>query len=568
MAKHEAHAIPAQPLSSLEGRILSQGKTLLTRFAAAGRPDHRRYQRARRIYALDDDELDAGKRLSPGERTPQLPQLVTSIRNAVADMCDNVPEVLFFPETEGLEEVARDLTDIMGYTLEQRQFAQTYRQVCEDKFVTGVGVYQIFWDETLEPGGGIDVIRWPAEALYTDPTTDDYRQGRAIFKVSRHPRSWFAEHYPNQYRYIGADEPILMEEASFPDDEPMIHLVEYWYRRYDASRGRYTLHSAHLAGGALLDASEPTAPQGVYLHGRYPFVLDGYRQVSGRYLGMIDDLYPLQEAANRYARYEDRNARLSSRQRFLVNEASGLNAADVADCDQEILTARTINESAVRQLAAAPLNPQIPAAKLRYLEMIKEESGQNLFNRGETGGGVTAASAIQALQEAGNKISRSNLAATSQAVASLSQQALWLMCQFFQPRRSFYLTGRSGGLTRLLTEARTVGLSSREITAGFGHPPYLARVQIRKSNPLRIQARNELILQAAQYAQKAGTGIRASVLFQMLNLEGDTDELVRILEEEEKRAASSEAMTPMPQSSEDIKSPSTESRQPGPLAPK
>lgn len=98
--------------------------------------------------------------------------------------------------------------------------------------------------------------------------------------------------------------------------------------------------------------------------------------------------------------------------------------------------------------------------------------------------------------------------------------------------------------------------------------PYLARVQIRKSNPLRIQARNELILQAAQYAQKAGTGIRASVLFQMLNLEGDTDELVRILEEEEKRAASSEAMTPMPQSPEGIKSPSTESRQPGPLAPK
>ena len=126
-----------------------------------------------------------------------------------------------------------------------------------------------------------------------------------------------------------------------------------------------------------------------------------------------DSLYPLQEAADRYARYEDRNARLSSRQRFLVNEASGLNAADVADCDQEILTARTINESAVRQLATAPLNPQIPAAKLRYLEMIKEESGQNLFNRGETGGGVTAASAIQALQEAGNKISRSNLAATS-----------------------------------------------------------------------------------------------------------------------------------------------------------
>ena len=89
-------------------------------------------------------------------------------------------------------------------------------------------------------------------------------------------------------------------------------------------------------------------------------------------------------------------------------------------------------------------------------------------------------------------------------------------------------------------------------------------MQIRKSNPLRIQARNELILQAAQYAQKAGSGIRPSVLFQMLNLEGDTDELVRILEEEEKRAAASKAPQPL----EDGKSPSPERLQPGLSAPK
>jgi hypothetical protein len=40
------------------------------------------------------------------------------------------------------------------------------------------------------------------------------------------------------------------------------------------------------------------------------------------------------------------------------------------------------------------------------LQAIKEESGQNLFNRGESRGGVTAASAILALQEAGSKRSR------------------------------------------------------------------------------------------------------------------------------------------------------------------
>lgn len=524
---------PEQKLTEAEALILAQGRTLLTRFITASREDHRRYRRARRIYALDDGERDAGQTLSPGESTPQLPQLVTSIRNAVADMCDNRPEVIFFPEREGLEDIARDLTDIMGHILEERSFPEVYRQVCEDKFVTGLGIYQIFWDEGLDEGGGIDVIRWPAEALYTDPTAEDFGEGRAVFKVSRHPVSWFYQHYPDKAAFIGADEPLLLEDKSREDDEPSVHLVEYWYRIYDAASGRTRIHCAHFAGGALLDASQLTAPEGVYTHGLYPFVLDGYRKVSGRYLGMIDDLYPLQEAANRYARYEDRNARLSARQRFLVNEASGLSAADVADCDKEILTARSINENAVRQLNASPLNPQISASRLRYLEMIKEESGQNLFNRGETGGGVTAASAILALQEAGNKISRSNQAATSQAIARLAQQALALMCQFFQPRRSFYITGRSDGATALFTRARTVGLSARQIAAAGEHPPYLTRIRIRKCNPLQLQARAETIMNAAALAQQAGNPLKTSDIFRLLNLDGEYDRLIETLKENE-----------------------------------
>lgn len=540
MTEQSPHERPQQKLTEAEAMILAEGETLLRRFITGSRADHRRYQRARRIYALDDSERDAGQTLSPGEETPQLPQLVTSIRNAVADMCDNRPEVVFFPEREGLEEIARDLTDIMGHILEERRFPEVYRQVCEDKFVTGLGVYQIFWDEGLSPGGGIDVIRWPAESLYIDPTADDFTEGRAVFKVSRHPISWFFQHYPDKAVFIGADEPLLSGQLEHPDDEPLVHLVEFWYRRYDAATGRTTIHNAHFAGGALLDASQPDAPQGVYAHGQYPFVLDGYRRVNGRYLGMIDDLYPLQEAANRYARYEDRNARLSARQRFLVNEASGLSAADVADCDKEILTARTINENAVRQLNASPLNPQIAASRLRYLEMIKEESGQNLFVRGETGGGVTAASAIMALQEAGNKISRSNQAATSQAIAILAQQALALMCQFFQPRRSFYITGRTAGATALFARARTVGLSAREIAAGAERPPYLTRIRIRKYNPLQLQARAETIMNAASLAQSSGAPLPASRIFRLLNLDGEYDQLVDMLEQEEAATAAEE----------------------------
>jgi len=187
----------------------------------------------------------------------------------------------------------------------------------------------------------------------------------------------------------------------------------------------------------------------------------------------------------------------------------------------------------VRPLTVAPLNPQIANSRATYLSMIKEESGQNLFNRGEVGGGVTAASAILALQEAGNKITRSNLAATTRAVTQVGRQVLWLICQFFQPRRAFYLTGKEGGLTGWLTEARAVALSGMELMDGKAYPPYLARVEIQRNQPLRIQARNELILKAAQLAQQSGAPLPASVIFSLLNLDGDSDRLVRALEDAE-----------------------------------
>ena len=64
-----------------------------------------------------------------------------------------------------------------------------------------------------------------------------------------------------------------------------------------------------------------------------------------------------------------------------------------------------MNKEGIKE-SLKPLNPYVMAHYNNKIEAIKEESGQSLFNRGESGRGVTAASAILALQEAGNKRSR------------------------------------------------------------------------------------------------------------------------------------------------------------------
>ena len=72
---------------------------------------------------------------------------------------------------------------------------------------------------------------------------------------------------------------------------------------------------------------------------------------------------------------------------------------------------------------------------LLKIQMMKEESGQNQSNRGEGGKGVTAASAIVALQEAGSKRSRNLISHFYDCFF----EVVWLMASRV---RQFYDEGR------------------------------------------------------------------------------------------------------------------------------
>ena len=119
-----------------------------------------------------------------------------------------------------------------------------------------------------------------------DPQEPDIQNARALIKVTWHPLSWFAAHYPEQAVYIGSDEGehenIGLNEAlsTLNGDEDRAMLMEYWYRRYDAKKRRYTINVAFMAGGALLENRT-----NVYNHGMYPFVMEPFNYIEGQPVG-------------------------------------------------------------------------------------------------------------------------------------------------------------------------------------------------------------------------------------------------------------------------------------------
>lgn len=117
--------------------------------------------------------------------------------------------------------------------------------------------------------------------------------------------------------------------------------MEYWYRRYDAKKKKYSINVAYFAGNALLDKMTD-----VYYHGLYPFVFDVYSRIEGQPVGegMVSELVPMMRYINRYAKYIDTNLRFSAKARLLSRKKNGIDLDQLANWEQDIVEGDSISE--------------------------------------------------------------------------------------------------------------------------------------------------------------------------------------------------------------------------------
>ena len=492
---------------------------------------HERAKEARSILLLQDPRQDAETASRrKDKRTLQLQTLKSTFNNCVADQMDNMPEAVMLPETKEMENVAEDLTDIVRFVLSQNQYESLHRRRVEDCFCTGTSVTQVAWDSDMDGGrGNVALVRWPIEAFLWDPAAENLQDGRAVFKVSWHPMSWFEQHYPEQYPFIGSDEAeysglgvAAAQEESRPADEQRAMLIEYWYRLYDAKLRRYTVNVAYLAGGAVLSHHTD-----VYRHGKYPFVLDVYTPIEGLPVGdgMVQELAPMMRYVNRYASYIDMNLRMASKGRLLVDRNAGLDKEALLDWETDVVEGDRIDPGALQWMQTQPFGGMATRQMMQLQADIKQDSGQNQFSRGETVGGVTAASAISALQEAGGKITRLRTHVFNQGFREIAAQVMWLISQFYDCRRVLYITGRQ-------VNADPERLFGKSLPGVTPPPPYTVQVQVQRRNPLRQQAQNDLFLQAYRLSAEAGQYFPLSALFEILHVDGK-ESILPLLRENE-----------------------------------
>ena len=522
-ARMDARAYGAceQPLDERQRMLVQRGYELFRFFYDQHREEHGEIREARKMRRLRPDKKSS---TSPAGST-----LNSSIDNVIADQVDNMPEAVMVPEREETMRSAEEMTDVVSFVLYQSGWEGKYQRLMEDAVVTGTGVAEVFWDGDADDGKGMaSVLCWHPEDFYPDPQYENIQDGRACFKATHTTIAWVEEHYPHAKGFVREDEYARQDTQALvqtPAGDEKVTLLDFWYKRYDAKKRRYRVHMAQLAGGALLFSSElgfgcgkDAYANGVYAHGKYPFVLYRYRVVPEHPFGtgLVHDYKDTQQTIDRYYKYIDDNARQSSRQRTFIRRNSGVNPDEVADMSRDIIVwdGGDIRE-VIQTTQTQPLNGQVFQMTQYLSDTMKQDCGQNQFARGEGGKGVTAFTAVKALQDAGTKITRWHTAGFKDSFREMIEMILWVLSEYMEPGRKLRIIGgwdSSGSMQDRLIELIAPGAQGDELP----RPAYTVRVQVQRSSPEHIQSFNELLFKAAEMCAQNGNPMPTEVILGLL----------------------------------------------------
>ncbi len=384
--------------------------------------------------------------------SPASAWLFNSIANKHADVMDNTPEAIVLPREQSDSDAAKQLTDILPVILEQNNFEQVYSDVWYDKLKGGTGVYGIFWDPSKNNGtGDITVTRCDILNLFWEPGISDIQKSPNLFHVELFNNDILEARYPELHGKLGASTFDVTKYAydDSVDTSSKTPVIDWYYKVNDG--GKTVLHLCKFCSDVILYSSENDInlyKKGYYDHGLYPFVFDKLfiEQGTPCGFGYIDVMKDTQTQIDLMSASVCENVRMASTVRYFARGDGSVNEKEFADWSNPIVHytgSGNPNDSMI------PINvPEVSSLSVAFINNkineLKETTGNSDFTRGNTAAGVTAASAIAALQESGSKLSRDMIKGSYRVFVSLNNIIIELIRQFYDLPRCFRITGDNG----------------------------------------------------------------------------------------------------------------------------
>lgn len=429
--------------------------------------------------------------------------LFNTILNKHADAMDNYPEPIVLPRERSDEQSARVLSSVLPVILEANDYEQTYSDNWWEKLKHGTSVYGVFWNPEKEGGlGDVDIRQIDLLKIFWEPGVTDIQQSRNLFIVDLVDTDILEGQYP-QFKGKVDGNSIDVKRYLYNEQIDLSgkSLVVDWYYKTRNASGKTLLQYCKFVGNTVLFASEndPTYRDvGWYAHGEYPVVLDVLFPEKGTpigfgYVAICQDpqLYIDKLSANILE-----NADESSRNRYFVSDMTGVNEEEFMDPGKRIVhVTGGLDETRIQEIVTQPLSSIYVDIMQMKIDEMKDTASNRDVNQGGTSG-ATAAAAIAALQEAGNKASRDMIAAGYRAHNQISKLVIELIRQFYDERRTFRITQPNGSGYEFvdidnstLKEQPTGVTTDGQIT--YRRPIFDLKIKAQKKNPFSRMEQNE-----------------------------------------------------------------------------
>lgn len=441
------------------------------------------------------------------EPEPTSAWLFNSLANKHADAMDNYPSASVLPREQSDNAAAEQLSEILPVIIEQNGYKKTYSAKWWYKLKQGSACEGVFWNPQKYNGlGDIEIKKIDLLNLFWEPGIENIQDSRNIFHVCLRDNDVLSQEYPQLKGKLGGKtietSQYIYDDNIDTSDKSVV--VDWYYKRLVGSRT--VLHYCKFCNGEVLFASENDpqyAESGFYNHGKYPFVFDTLFPEEGSLVGFgyLDIMKDPQMQIDKYDQAFMQSAVAASRRRFFINAASGkINEKEFLDVSNPFVHVDgRLGEDSIKEITMTPLNDIYVALRTNKIDELKETSGNRDFSQGSTTSGVTAASAIAALQEAGSKLSRDMIQTSYDSYEEVLYLCIELIRQFYDAPRSFRITGKSGEQEFVSYDNRAIQPEGERTEFGIDMsgrmPIFDIKVRAQKNNPFSRLSHNELALQ-------------------------------------------------------------------------
>lgn len=457
---------------------------------------------------------------------PATAWLWSCIQSRYSDAMDSFPTCNFQPRQSDDKSEAVKLSAIVPVILEQNRYEDVYSDLVWYALKHGGNIQGIFWDGSKHNGlGDISIKKIDFINFFWEPGITDIQESQNIFNTELVSNNILEQRYPECVGRLGGNN-ITLAKYLYDDnvdtsDKSVV--VDWYYHTY--VKGKKTLQYVKYVNDIVLYATEnevvgtekvtvdpetgipitvpldkPFAEKGLYDHGLYPFVTMALYPIEGSICGYgITDIgRDTQIQIDQLNKAIVDNAMEGATPRYFVRDDGTVNLKEYNDKNKKFINVEgNIGEENIRPIDSKQLDSIYVNYLNQKIDELKYVTSNQDYNNGVAPSGITAASAIAALQETAGKNARSSNKTFHRAFRDVCYQIIELIRQFYDVPRTFRIN--PDGMQEQFVSYDNAGLKpQRQMTMGMNMglrvPEFDIEVTSEKANPYKKMEINELAL--------------------------------------------------------------------------